>query len=210
MYYLNENQCDKLDQILDLFENTDYLEAEKILTIEPNERRANALLDVLARRGFIMRVGETEENLLPIIINLESSADIFKENGGFKAEFKKQQLKEQSSVAKEGTQINIHATGHGNLINTGNQNTINAQINISARDMAFFQEELKKHKVEQDDINEISAIVIAEEPEIVGYGPQAKNWIRKMLDKSMNGTWEIGIATAGGILTEIIKKFYGM
>lgn len=31
-----------------------------------------------------------------------------------------------------------------------------------------------------------------------------------MIGKSLDGTWKVGIATAGGLLAEILKKYYGM
>ena len=124
---LNESQCGKLDQILRLFSEEDSIEADKILAIEPNQRKANALVDILARRQFVTRVGEAIGRELPIILNLNPIADIFIENGGFSSEFKKQQL----LFGGKSTVINIHTTGHGNTINTGDNAAIAAEVRVN-------------------------------------------------------------------------------
>jgi hypothetical protein len=76
--------------------------------------------------------------------------------------------------------------------------------------MVIVKAELKRNMVADIDVQEISDIVIVEAPSNNTFGSKAKTWTKKMLDKSIDGTWEVGIATAGGVLTEIIKKFYGM
>lgn len=120
MNELSESQSEKLDQILNIFGNDDQIDADKVLAIEPNDRKASALLDVLVKKGFIVRVGETIERNLPLIINLEPAAELFIERGGFMASFKKQQI----GTAKI---VNIHNNGHNNVINTGNHSSITAE-----------------------------------------------------------------------------------
>lgn len=117
---LSESQCEKLDQILNMFGDEDHLDADKVLTIEPNDRKASALLDVLVRKGFIVRVGETIGRNLPLIVNIEPAAELFIENGGFMTDLKKR----QTGAA---TVVNIHNNGHNNVINTGNHSTIAAE-----------------------------------------------------------------------------------
>lgn len=118
---LSEGQCEKLDKILNMFGDEDQLDADKVLAIEPNDRKASALLDLLVKKGFIIRVGETEERNLPLIINLEPAAYLFIENGGFMAIFKKRQT-------ETATIVNIHNNGHNNVINTGNHSSVAAEF----------------------------------------------------------------------------------
>lgn len=108
------------------------------------------------------------------------------------------------------TQINIHSSGEGNIVTSGNHNTITATININKGDISAFKEELLKHKVNLDDVNEISDIVVIENPEKSQFGPKVKDWLSKMVNKSIDGSWEIGLATAGGLLVELLKKYYGI
>jgi hypothetical protein len=129
------------------------------------------------------------------------------ENGGFSAEFRRQQHSHQMVGSSN---IHILSTGDGNLINTGSHNTIHTNFNNAKGNVAELQEALKKNRVANEDILEISEIVTADVPQQQVLGPKANGWILKMLSKSLDGTWELGIATAGGVLTEIIKKFYGL
>ena len=49
---LSEGQCEKLDKILNMFGDEDQLDADKVLAIEPNDRKASALLDLLVKKGL--------------------------------------------------------------------------------------------------------------------------------------------------------------
>jgi hypothetical protein len=205
MNALNENQATKLDSILKAFGDQDYLDSEKVLLIEPAKRKANALINVLKVRGFIIRIGDIEENLLPMSILIDSSAELFLENGGFEGELKRAS-RQYHGV---GTQINIHSTGHSNVINTGDKNQFTIHNNFE-RNLDALKESLLVNKVINEDIEEISTIVINEEPVNQGFGPKVKGWLATMVNKSIEGTWEIGLATAGGVLTEILNKYYGL
>lgn len=47
-------------------------------------------------------------------------------------------------------------------------------------------------------------------PENIGnLGNNINKWIAKMVTKAADGTWNIGVATAGGVLATAINKFYG-
>lgn len=207
MNTLNESQAYKLDLILNAFGENDCLESDKILSIESSERKANALIDILKQRGFINRIGETEQNLLPIFITLNSSADIFLENGGFQEGLKRASRQHQGNI---GTQINIHSTGQGNLINTGHNNNITNYYKTGERNLETLRESLTTYKVLDEDIEELSSVIVSEEPIDNVFGPRVKGWLAKMINKAIEGTWEIGLATAGGVLTEIINKYYGL
>jgi plasmid maintenance system antidote protein VapI len=108
-------------------------------------------------------------------------------------------------------QITINNDGDGNVINTGSNNEIISKINISKSDFESLRKELVKYHVDEADIDELKH-VITEKPDIKKkvFGPKVNNWIKKMLDKSLNGTWQVGIATAGTLLGELLKKYYGI
>ncbi|WP_439490428.1 hypothetical protein [Algoriphagus sp.] len=107
--------------------------------------------------------------------------------------------------------ITINNDGDGNIINTGNDNDITSKININKSDFDSLKENLVEHHVDYEDIIGLEQI-IAEEPdrEKESFGPKVNNWMKKMLDKSINGTWQVGIATAGALLNEMLKQYYGM
>jgi hypothetical protein len=41
-------------------------------------------------------------------------------------------------------------------------------------------------------------------------GPKVSAWVGKMVGKAAAGSWEIGIATAGGFLANALSKYYGI
>ncbi len=114
--YISEIQSQKLDKILSAFGNGEYLDINLVTAIESIERKANGLIEILRSRGLITRIGDTEENVLPMILLLNPLADVFMDNGGFTAEFKR---------ISTTNQITINSTGNGNIINTGDNNEIN-------------------------------------------------------------------------------------
>lgn len=109
------------------------------------------------------------------------------------------------------SQTNITNSGDGNVINTGNDNKIKNEVSISKSDFESVKRTLKEHKVEEADIEEL-AEVIDEKPnyEKKLFGPKVNKWIQKMTGKALDGTWQIGVATAGALLAEILKQYYGM
>lgn len=118
--FINEIQSQKLDRILSAFCEEEYLDIKDILDIEPIERKANGLIEVLKNRGLVTRMGDTEENLLPMMLYLDPSADFFIENGGFVSEFHRNSSNQEYLTRN---QIIINSTGNDNIINTGD-NTI--------------------------------------------------------------------------------------
>lgn len=105
--------------------------------------------------------------------------------------------------------ITINA-GHGNTITTGNYNSVTSNYSVSKGNVADLQNALRKCNVTEEDISEISKIVQEETPDSNGkFGSKTNTWLTKMMQKSIDGSWEIGIATAGGLLVEILKGFFG-
>jgi hypothetical protein len=119
--FINEIQSQKLDRILSAFGEEEYLDIKDILDIEPIERKANGLIEVLKNRGLITRMGDTEENLLPMMLFLDPSADFFIDNGGFVSEFHRM-TSNQGHLQRN--HITINSSGNGNVINTGDNNII--------------------------------------------------------------------------------------
>lgn len=76
----------------------------------------------------------------------------------------------------------------------------------------LLRELLKDSKVDQDDIDEITRILSDSEPpqDKDSFPHQVKEWLKKMMGKSVDGSWEIGIAAAGSTLSQIICRYYGI
>ena len=62
------------------------------------------------------------------------------------------------------------------------------------------------------DINGLRSIIDTDAPDAANkrFGPQVNQWLKKMLEKAIDGSWQIGIGTAGGVLAELINSYYGI
>lgn len=115
-------------------------------------------------------------------------------------------------VEKIYNQTIIKTIGYGNTISAGDFNTINSTIIINQGNIDEFKEELRKYNVSEEDVTEIAEIIQNEKPEVASgkFGTKTNNWIKKMISKTLDGTWQIATGTAGGLLVELIKNYYGM
>jgi len=105
----------------------------------------------------------------------------------------------------------IHNYGDANLINTGSNSTINNKVNIEKNNFESLRKLLTANYVAPSDINELQSI-IDEQPDYEKglFGPKVSSWTQKMFNKSLDGSWQVGIGAAGTILGEALKKYYGM
>lgn len=118
-------------------------------------------------------------------------------------------------ITKENKLMAINNTYHISNMNGIIGDVINSSVNqnniISFKnDESLLRESLKDNKVNSDDIDEIVNILINSEPpkDKNSFSIQIKEWIKKMIGKSLDGSWEIGIAAAGSTLSQIICRYY--
>lgn len=120
-------------------------------------------------------------------------------------------LKSKSALITQIMNTTINSNGDGIVITAGSNNDVNANINIYKADKNLLKKELEYKSVEHSDIDELLN-VIDEEPStaIDQYSNSVNNWIKKMLNKAIDGSWEIGVSAAGTILGDAIAKYYGL
>lgn len=101
--------------------------------------------------------------------------------------------------------------GPGGVVNTGDNNSITSEISLKESSFDDLRNLLKNNSVENEDINELEKAII-EEPDYEKklFGPKVNKWLKGMMQKSLDGSWKVGIGAAGSLLAEIIKKYYGM
>ena len=106
----------------------------------------------------------------------------------------------------------INNTGHGNVTNTGDNATVNAHINIQQGNFRSLSDALRANRVVEADIVELEEIIQSDlvDQEAEKFGPRVNQWIQKMMGKALDGTWQVGIGVAGGLLVELIKAYYGI
>lgn len=116
--------------------------------------------------------------------------------------------KEQTINNYMGTVINN--IGDGNVLNTGNNNTFDVDINIAKGDLEKLVSELQKQGIEKEDIDELVQIVNNEQPNNNILGEKAQSWIFKILGKSFNGVGKIAVGISSNLLATLIKSYYGI
>lgn len=116
--------------------------------------------------------------------------------------------KEEISSIVNNTIIN----GDGNVLNTGKKSKITNTSNINKGSKEDLINHLKDIGLSEEDTSEIVEIIDSETPDFHSekFGVNVNTWIAKMINKTINGSWNVGIGAAGTLLAEAIKKYYGM
>lgn len=101
--------------------------------------------------------------------------------------------------------------GDNTVIVVGDHNIVSPS-QVKSHDLKTLEDLLLNNKVAKEDVEEIKEIVTAETPDKENgrLGPRANSWIAKMVQKSLDGTWAIGIGAAGKLLADGIKHYYGL
>ena len=110
------------------------------------------------------------------------------------------------------TQIFNTTVTHGgnvNLIGTANDSSV--AFNIGLNDFESVHRVLQENGVSEEDIAELKNALSEDKPhETLGsFGPKVSSWIAHMTQKAADGTWNIGIAAAGNLLSDVLSKFCG-
>lgn len=117
--------------------------------------------------------------------------------------------KEQITTIMSQTIINNN--GDGNILNTGDKTNIDANISINKGNKQELANRLKDAGVSDEDTNELIEILESETPQNnTTFSVKTNEWIQKMIGKALDGSWNIAIGAAGGLLAETIKAYLGM
>lgn len=100
--------------------------------------------------------------------------------------------------------------GAANIVGNATHSPVN--FNITSNDFGELKQLLQENGVEEVDIAELKQAITEDAPptEKEKFGPRVSGWIGKMARKSAEGSWNVGIATAGNLLSQAISKFYGL
>ncbi|MBQ5939862.1 hypothetical protein [Massilia sp. AB1] len=101
--------------------------------------------------------------------------------------------------------------GDNTTILLGNHNNQQVTNTSLKNDKAALADELRRNKVAEADIVALD-VALSEDPVPTGpgqYGPAAEGWMKRMLGKAIDGSWNVSIGTAGSLLATAIQKYYG-
>lgn len=103
-------------------------------------------------------------------------------------------------------------TGDGNILNTGDNVKISAEITVQKNDKVALKRVLAENGIPEHDIDELLEIIDKDEPdkETKTFGGKVNDWIKKMIGKALNGSWQISIGAAGTLLSKLIMDYYGI
>lgn len=197
------------EETTDIFESP--IPAEIVGFIEENWRKlGNSYLQlvnvnkIIPKSSYTQIVTIVRNKLLDFMLEIDAQFGNITEIDQLK---KKPEL-----ITKIVNKTIINNIGDGNISNTGDNATIKANIKISKGNKEQLLEKLKSKRVNDEDAVELIEVIDKDSVDMNSreFGPQVKRWITKMLGKSVEGTWDIGIEVAGGFLLELIKDYYGM
>lgn len=101
--------------------------------------------------------------------------------------------------------------GDNTTILLGNHNHQQVTNATYKNNKAALADELRRHKVEEEDIAALDVALNDDPVPTVAdqHGPAVDGWMRKMMSKAINKSWDIPIGTAGSLLATAIQKYYG-
>lgn len=110
--------------------------------------------------------------------------------------------------------FNTYITGNvGNISSGGSSFSQNATISITQGDLDELIDFLAKKGITTADTDELKdAIHIdGESPKSTKkFGSKVATWVGNMISKSASGIWDVATSTATSVLTEALKKYYGI
>jgi len=189
---------------------------EMLPYIQPSVRKlykSDARIDAIGAKvtgnGYIVIsiLSNVRERLLAFVMEMakEFGYDIAIDS------FNKQQEKNNQTIIHQ-MNTTINNTGDGNVVNTGDNATVHASISISKGDIQSLKDQLLKYGIEEADVQELTEIVQAEQPNTENntLGEKSNNWILKIAGKALSGVGKIATGISSNILATLLKQYYGM
>lgn len=102
--------------------------------------------------------------------------------------------------------------GNNTTILVGNHNHQQVSITSVKHDRTALVAELKRHDVGDEDIQSLEAAIDSDPVPATTdqYGPAVRGWMSRMMGKAVDTSWNISLAAAGGVLTTVLQRYYGI
>lgn len=104
-----------------------------------------------------------------------------------------------------GSSVNIQ-------VGDGNKAVVRNNSKVVVNDFEEVRRQLREHHVGDQEIIELEN-ALSQDPKQTkanSFGEKTQKWMKKMISKSIDGSWSVGIATAGGVLANAVNSFYGL
>lgn len=184
--------------------------AEKIGYLQFNlNRNGNPDLQILSAKkwtastNIVVILAIIRSKLLDFMLKIEEEFEHISE------------IKQLQNENKTITSIMNHTiinTGNANVVNTGDNATVKAIINIIKGSQEDLKKTLKDYGIKENDINELLEVIDTEIPnsEKGTFGYKVNLWIGKMINRALDGSWQVAIGAAGSFLADAVQSYYGM
>lgn len=147
---------------------------------------------------------QVRSRLLDFILNLKDQI------GDLSSE---QDIKKLTDSIDTSSLFNNAIFGNNATIIVGSGNKQKVINTVVKGDFNTLANELTQHEVAESDISKLKVAIDSDEQtkEIAGreFGPSVKKWLKSMLSKAVDTSWQIELNIAGGLLVEALKKYYG-
>lgn len=131
----------------------------------------------------------------------------------FGDELDEEQLRERIATVDTKAMFNHAMFGDNVTIVMGDSSQATVS-NVAVRgDFNSLAQELQKHNIADEDIKVLQQAINDDDGKTVPakkeFGPAVKEWLRKMLTKAAEATWQVDIIVAGNVLTTALMRYYG-
>lgn len=198
-------QKDEILQILYQNEGKGTFDGEVIgknVGVEP--RHVVLVVQDLERRGYLTYLGMARY-YFQVTFTLDGYD--FQKNGGF-ASVEAASNNSFASNLFQSTKFGDNATI---IVGSHNVQTVTNTLIVKQGDFNSLRKALKTQKVADADISELELVIDSDDTDFrrQTFGSKVNEWIKKMVAKAVNSSWEISIGIAGSFLYEVIKYYYG-
>ncbi|CAN5671070.1 hypothetical protein BH24CHL1_BH24CHL1_01320 [soil metagenome] len=85
-------------------------------------------------------------------------------------------------------------------------------VDVRPHDLDSLKRYLGQTGIDKSDLLDLEASLErdAAEANATGFGPHASKWMGRMLTRAADGTWDVGVGTAGNLLADALARFLGI
>ena len=103
--------------------------------------------------------------------------------------------------------------GSNTTIIVGNNNKQSLSIDVTADNFRTLADLLMKNGVDAEDVSELKCAIDEDSKNIDienrQFGPATKEWLKKMLGKAVDTSWQVEVGVASSLLASALQKYYG-
>lgn len=121
------------------------------------------------------------------------------------------EVKEAAKKIDAASMFNGAVFGNNTIVIVGDNNKASIQNEIKRGDFESLAAVLRKNKVAEADVAELQTAIQDDGTDTVNKKPGSavQGWMKKMLGKAVDTSWQIELGIAGNLLTDALKAYYG-